>query len=141
MLVYILNCNGEPLMPCKPQKARKLLKDGKAKVVNRTRSTTLIQQEKGAAIPPASKEAGVLAEILWKKLYWYSKQDLNKIKKFVNQQNLPYIEFHIDGNDIDRDYDEHIIGHIDIIDNKVSNFLIENNNIWLEKIIKEDKEK
>jgi hypothetical protein len=33
MFVYIINKNGQPLMPCKPQKARKLLKAGKAEVV------------------------------------------------------------------------------------------------------------
>jgi len=33
--VYVKNKNGHPLMPCKPAKARKLLRDGKAKVVNR----------------------------------------------------------------------------------------------------------
>lgn len=33
MLVYVLNKNGEPLMPCKPQKARKLLNEDKAIVV------------------------------------------------------------------------------------------------------------
>lgn len=36
MLVYVLNMHGEPLMPCKPRKARILLKEKKAKVVNRT---------------------------------------------------------------------------------------------------------
>lgn len=36
MFVYILNKSGGALMPCKPQKARKLLKEKKAKVVNRT---------------------------------------------------------------------------------------------------------
>jgi len=35
MLVYVKNKNGNPLMPCKPAKARKLLRDRKAKVVNR----------------------------------------------------------------------------------------------------------
>ena len=35
MRVYVLNKNGNPLMPCKPAKARHLLRDGKAKVVNR----------------------------------------------------------------------------------------------------------
>jgi 5-methylcytosine-specific restriction endonuclease McrA len=35
MLVYVINQNGNPLMPCKPAKARKLLRSGKAKVVNR----------------------------------------------------------------------------------------------------------
>jgi N6-L-threonylcarbamoyladenine synthase len=36
MLVYILNEHGEPLMPCKPRKARLLLKTGKARVVQKT---------------------------------------------------------------------------------------------------------
>lgn len=35
MLVYVLNQEGKPLMPCKPQRARKLLKENKAKVVKR----------------------------------------------------------------------------------------------------------
>ncbi|MEO5968332.1 MAG: RRXRR domain-containing protein, partial [Bdellovibrionia bacterium] len=35
MLVYILNKNGSPLMPCEPKKARKRLCQGKAKVVAR----------------------------------------------------------------------------------------------------------
>ena len=33
MLVYVINKHGKPLMPCKPRKARILLRDGKAKVV------------------------------------------------------------------------------------------------------------
>ncbi len=33
MFVYVLNCHGQPLMPCHPRKARLLLKEGKAKVV------------------------------------------------------------------------------------------------------------
>jgi hypothetical protein len=35
MLVFIHNQNNKPLMPCKPSKARKLLKEGKAKVISR----------------------------------------------------------------------------------------------------------
>jgi 5-methylcytosine-specific restriction endonuclease McrA len=35
MKVYVINKNGNPLMPCKPAKARKLLRDGKAKPVKR----------------------------------------------------------------------------------------------------------
>ena len=31
MLVYVINRHGKPLMPCKPQKARKLLKEQKSK--------------------------------------------------------------------------------------------------------------
>ena len=33
MFVYVLNCHGQPLMPCHPRKARLLLKEGRAKVV------------------------------------------------------------------------------------------------------------
>ena len=33
--VYVINQNGNPLMPCKPAKARKLLRDGRAKVIGR----------------------------------------------------------------------------------------------------------
>ncbi|MDD4497781.1 MAG: RRXRR domain-containing protein, partial [Methanosarcinaceae archaeon] len=36
MLVYIKNHNGNPLMPCKPSKARKLLREGKARVLRTT---------------------------------------------------------------------------------------------------------
>jgi len=32
MFVYVLNCHGQPLMPCQPRKARLLLQEGKAKV-------------------------------------------------------------------------------------------------------------
>jgi hypothetical protein len=35
-VVYVVNQNGNPLMPCQPSKARKLLRDGRAKVVNRS---------------------------------------------------------------------------------------------------------
>lgn len=35
MLVYVLNKSGRPLMPCKPRRARLLLKDKKAKVVKK----------------------------------------------------------------------------------------------------------
>jgi hypothetical protein len=34
--VYVINQNSHPLMPCKPSKARKLLRDGKAIVVHRS---------------------------------------------------------------------------------------------------------
>ncbi|MBQ2617652.1 MAG: RRXRR domain-containing protein, partial [Synergistaceae bacterium] len=35
MLVYVLNKDGKPLMPCKSVKARILLKERKAKVIRR----------------------------------------------------------------------------------------------------------
>jgi len=34
--VFVQNLRGEPLMPCKPSKARKLLEEKKARVANRT---------------------------------------------------------------------------------------------------------
>ena len=34
-LVYVINKNSNPLMPCKPAKARHLLRDGRAKVIKR----------------------------------------------------------------------------------------------------------
>lgn len=33
-MVYVLNIHGDPLMPCKEAKARKLLKSNKAKIAN-----------------------------------------------------------------------------------------------------------
>src|SRR6516164_7777704 len=35
-IVYVVNQNGNPLMPCKPSKARKLLRDGRARVSKRS---------------------------------------------------------------------------------------------------------
>ena len=35
-MVYVINEDGSPLMPCKPAIARLLLKDGKAKCIRRT---------------------------------------------------------------------------------------------------------
>ncbi len=32
LFVYVVNCHGQPFMPCQPRKARLLLKEGKAKV-------------------------------------------------------------------------------------------------------------
>lgn len=36
MFIYVINQHGKPLMPCQPRKARILLKQGKAKVIQRT---------------------------------------------------------------------------------------------------------
>ena len=36
MFVYVFNKHGEPLMPCSPRKARRLLRAGKARVIHRT---------------------------------------------------------------------------------------------------------
>ena len=44
-MVYVLNKQGKPLMPCKEAKARKLLRDGKAKVKQRTPFTIQLNFE------------------------------------------------------------------------------------------------
>src|SRR5215472_5381025 len=36
VVVYVVNQNGNPLMPCKPSKARKLLRDGRARMSGRS---------------------------------------------------------------------------------------------------------
>jgi len=65
MLVFILNSHGKPLMPCKPQKARVLLKDNKAKVIKRLPFTIKLKfgasgfkQELTAGMDSGSKVIG-----------------------------------------------------------------------------------
>lgn len=76
MLVYVLNKYGKPLMPCSPQKARKLLKTNKAKVVKRTPFTiqllygsTGYKQNIALGIDAGSKHIGVSATMESKELY------------------------------------------------------------------------
>ena len=66
MFVYVLNMHGEPLMPCKPRKARKLLEEEKAKVVNRTPFTIQLlygssgyKQQVNLGVDAGSKYIGV----------------------------------------------------------------------------------
>ena len=65
MLVYVINKNGNPLMPCRPSKARKLLRDGKAKVIRKEPFTIKLLwdciefvQELTVAIDSGSKYIG-----------------------------------------------------------------------------------
>jgi 5-methylcytosine-specific restriction endonuclease McrA len=65
MLAFVLNLHGKPLMPCKPQKAKKLLKLGKAKVVRRSPFTIKLtcgssgyKQELTAGMDAGSKVIG-----------------------------------------------------------------------------------
>jgi hypothetical protein len=54
MLVYVINQHGKPLMPCKPQKARKLLKAGSAKVVKRSPFTIQLLLGSSGYIQPVT---------------------------------------------------------------------------------------
>ena len=67
-LVYVISKHGKPLMPCKPQKARRLLKEQKAKVVKRTPFTiqllygsTGYKQDVILGVDAKSKTIGVSA--------------------------------------------------------------------------------
>lgn len=76
MIVYVLNKHGKPLMPCSPCKARKLLKQGKAKV-KRTEPFTIqllygstgYKQDITFGIDAGSKHIGVSATTNKKELY------------------------------------------------------------------------
>ena len=64
--VYVKNKNGKPLMPCKPAKARKLLREKRAKVVNRCPFTIKLEwdceenvQEVTVGIDKGSRITGV----------------------------------------------------------------------------------
>ena len=68
MLVYVINRHGKPLMPCRPQKARKLLKEQKAKVIKRTPFTIQLlygssgyKQDVTLGVDAGSKTTGVSA--------------------------------------------------------------------------------
>jgi hypothetical protein len=68
VFVYVLNCHGQPLMPCQPRKARLLLKEGKAKVVRMVPFTLQLlygssgyKQEVSLGIDAGSQHIGVSA--------------------------------------------------------------------------------
>jgi hypothetical protein len=68
MFVYVLNCHGQPLMPCRPRKARILLKAGKARVVKMVPFTIQLRygssgykQEVSLGIDAGTRHIGVSA--------------------------------------------------------------------------------
>ena len=91
MLVFVLNKNGKPLMPCKPSKARKLLKNGKAKVVNNCPFTIKLlygssgyKQKIESSITSSSSKVGVSSRTNDKCIYSTEielRQDISKRMK------------------------------------------------------------
>ena len=76
MLVYIINKYGKPLMPCKPSKARKLLKQKKAKVIKKEPFTIQLlygasgyKQEVSLGVDCGSKMIGMSATTKTQELY------------------------------------------------------------------------
>lgn len=75
-MVYVLNKHGQPLMPCKPKKARILLKSGKTKVVQRTPFTIQLlygssgyKQPVTLGVDAGSKTVGLSASTETKELF------------------------------------------------------------------------
>ena len=76
MLVYVLNKNEKPLMPCSPRKARILLKEGKAKVIRREPFTIQLlygssgyRQHVTLGVDAGSKHIGLSATTSKKELF------------------------------------------------------------------------
>src|ERR1700726_691780 len=68
LFVYMVNCHGQPLMPCQPRKARLLLQEGKAKVVRMVPFTLQLlygssgyKQEVSLGIDAGAQHIGVSA--------------------------------------------------------------------------------
>jgi len=95
MFVFVLNHRGEPLMPCKPSKARKLLKDGKAKVVRTTPFTIKLKygssgykQTLVAGMDTGSKDIGVAVVGLGKVLYQAQIRLRQNVSKKIQQRAM-----------------------------------------------------
>jgi hypothetical protein len=88
MLVFVINKGNKPLMPCKPSKARKLLKEGQAKVIRRIPFTIKLLFGSSGYIQPViagmdtgSKVVGCSAIANGKVLYQsevYLREDVSK---------------------------------------------------------------
>ena len=96
MYVYVLNKHGEPLMPCKPRKARVLLQSGKATVIKKTPFT--IQFKYGSSgyrqpislgVDAGSKHIGIAATTEKNVLYAEELDPRNDVVKLlsVRRQN------------------------------------------------------
>ncbi len=95
MLVYVKNQNGKPLMPCKPSKARKLLREGKAKVLRTTPFTIKLlfgssgyTQPVIAGIDSGSKVVGCAAIANGKVVYQSEIQLRQDVSKKMDQRRM-----------------------------------------------------
>jgi hypothetical protein len=87
-LVYVLNKDKKPLMPCKPAKARKLLKSKKAKVISRKPFTiqllywsTGYKQDISLGVDAGSKFVGLSATTANRELYASTVELRNDVSK------------------------------------------------------------
>ena len=93
MLVYVLNKYGKPLMHCKPSKARKLLKEGKAKVVRKEPFTIQLlygssgyKQPITLGVDAGSKSIGLSATTENKELFAAEVEIRDDIPKLISQK-------------------------------------------------------
>lgn len=96
MHVYVINKHGEPLMPCKPRKARVLLQKGKATVVKRNPFTIQLlygssgyRQPVTLGMDAGNKHVGIAATTENKVLYAEEMQPRNDVVRLlsVRRQN------------------------------------------------------
>jgi len=95
MFVYVINQNGNPLMPCKPTKAKHLLKAGKAKVIKRNPFTIKLlwnceenTQEVVAGMDTGSKNIGCAATTNGKEVYQSVVQIRQDVSKKMEQRRM-----------------------------------------------------
>ena len=95
MYVYVINKNGNPLMPCTPAKAKHLLKAGKAKVIKRTPFTIKLlwdceenTQEVVAGMDTGSKTIGCAAIANGKVVYQSEVQIRQDVSKKMEQRRM-----------------------------------------------------
>lgn len=94
-MVYVINKNGKPLMPCKPAKAKHLLESGKAKVIKRTPFTIKLLwgceeniQEVVAGMDTGSKTIGCAAITNGKVVYQSEIQIRQDVFKKMEQRKM-----------------------------------------------------
>ena len=95
MYVYVINKNGNPLMPCSPAKAKHLLKAGKAKCVKRVPFTIKLlwnceenTQEIVAGMDTGSKTIGCAAVTNGKVVYQSEVQIRQDVSKKMEQRRM-----------------------------------------------------
>jgi 5-methylcytosine-specific restriction endonuclease McrA len=95
MYVYVINKNGNPLMPCKPAKAKHLLNEGKAKCIRRIPFTIKLlwdceenKQEVIAGMDTGSKVIGCAAITNGKVVYQSEIQVRQDVSKKMEQRKM-----------------------------------------------------
>lgn len=91
MYVYVINKHGQPIMPCKPQKARVLLQEGKATVVKQVPFTIKLlygsssyKQPVSLGMDAGSRHIGIAVTTAKKVLYAEELKPRNDVVKLLS---------------------------------------------------------